>query len=204
MGAFGLLAAQESIGGGITARSSDVTITRSSVSGNVTRSSQSTSYGAGLLIAGNLTLTESLVADNRIEGDGSAGGMYLIGGQHHISESTISGNQSSQVAGGIYVVLGDLDITKSTLERNVTSGFGGGLNIVESDVSIFQSTITGNNARQGGAIGMINKIDDLPIVLISHSTISGNTADNQGGVVDNFFGRIVIQSSTTSVPTLVE
>jgi hypothetical protein len=114
-------------------------------------SSNSASYGGGLVNNGALTLLNSSVAGN--VATNSTGGVENDGGALAISASLITGNSASQ---------------------------GGGVGCYNSNAVtvIANSTLTGNTAvTDGGGIF----IDNFTTLTINNSTISGNSANSLGG-----------------------
>ena len=86
--------------------------TRGSPSGNL-----STLNGGGVVVqAGNLTLQNSTVSDNRAWGGG--GGVFARDANVTVFGSTVSGNSSHVVGAGIRIVRGDVELVNSTLALN--------------------------------------------------------------------------------------
>jgi hypothetical protein len=148
-----------------------------------------------------LTLTNTIVSDNRIRAIGSgggidaqnasglsifnsiirdnvaftgAGGVAAGGGAAVLTEVTISGNQAiGGNAGGIDGVR--LFITRSTISGNTSNGTGGG---VVGGGTITNSTISGNTARTGGGGLLSSSADGL---TLNNVTIADNSVVTAGG-----------------------
>jgi len=163
---------------GATVYLSDLTIT-----GNAT----STTNGAAIENSGTLTLNHVLVTGNPSSGTSGAGAIANMGIMT-IENSSISRNSDSGISGtgGIWNASGStLTIESSTISQNtstgpLTGGFAGDVGGIRNDgtLDIYQSTITGNSAPNDGNGGGIFSDGTL---YISGSTINGNTAGAEGG-----------------------
>lgn len=81
-------------GGAGVDNSGDLTITSSTISGNVKTSS--TANGGGIYhLSGNLTITNSTITDNRGDGAGSAGGVIQAGGTVTVRNTIIAANRNN-------------------------------------------------------------------------------------------------------------
>jgi len=98
-----------------------------------------------------------------------------------LTNSTVSGNRSSNLGGGIYNNSGTLTLVNSTVSRN-SAQYGGGIyNDTMSKLTLIHSTISENVASDAGG-GMYDyEGRDHQSILIS-CTISGNTAHDGGGI----------------------
>ncbi len=214
-------------GGGIKNKDEDLTLNRVTLSGNT-----STDDGGGLWADGfymDLTIIDSIISGNTSSSEG--GGIYIddTGGPLLIQDTDISGNIAGGNGGGIYFYDPDQDVTieRSTISGNTAAGNGGGLELYDTDgggVFTIRDSIISNNTAPGDGGGIFLYEPDYTVV-IERSTISGNTADNGGGInigdlssgVGNAF---IIRESTISnnsaasgggiyfydvgVPTLIE
>jgi CSLREA domain-containing protein len=110
-----------SIGGGIYNGSGAVlTITNSTLSGNMTGGP-----GGGIKNDGTLTVTNSTFSDNSA---GLSGGGIRNAGTLTVTNSTFSGNiAASGSGGGIYVFSGTATVTNSTFSANQAASAGGGI-----------------------------------------------------------------------------
>ena len=141
-------------GAGIFNVGTTVTLTGSTVSGNVF-SSQYGGGGAGIFNAGNLTVTNSTISGNSagLTPFASGGGIYNNGGTLTITNSTIAGNLANVAGqgGGIYSSnVGTNTVTSSTLWANIAGSSGGG-NVFSggSPAMIFKNSIVGFSFGSG-------------------------------------------------------
>ena len=119
---------------------------------------------------------------------GGTGGGIRNSGTLTLTNSTVSGNSSTDIGGGIYNVSGkSLTITNCTISGNSAQFTGGGIfNEANGNVSISNTTITGNTAGTpdyGGGGGIYNKY--LGTLTVSSSTISNNSATAVAGGISN-------------------
>ena len=126
-------------------------------------------YGAGIYChsSAQLTLVESMVADN-ICGPGGSGG----------SGSGGSGSDGEPGrGGGAYMASGTHTIRRSLVNGN-EAYHGGGLQIGNgADTTVINSTISGNIAeRTGGGIWSFGPT----ALVLKHVTVTSNTADRSG------------------------
>ncbi|MEH2131166.1 MAG: hypothetical protein V7K86_11120 [Nostoc sp.] len=139
-----------------------------------------------------ITLNYSTISDNLATGDGG-GGIWnrssLI-----VNHSTITGNIAYKVGGGGILNSGSLTVNYSTISSNqVKAGQGGGIfndgTFNAGNVTLNYSTISDNTAKgEGGGIFNTNNLFGLvdsrvsDVTVINNSTISGNTAQEGGGI----------------------
>jgi hypothetical protein len=157
--------------------------------------------GAGIENLGSLTLTSVAVSNNYAQAQGSditeGGGIYNAGSLT-VQNSTISGNSvgytspyaSGQggfvtgIGGGIYNS-GTLNVQTSSFTGNVAGGFGEGGAVANfKTATITGCTASGNSAMYGGAFYNRASRTGASMVL-SSTTVSGNTATQTGGGVYN-------------------
>ncbi|WP_404307819.1 DUF4347 domain-containing protein [Neorhodopirellula lusitana] len=161
-------------GGGImVAASSNVTISQSTITNN------DGDDGAGIFNDGTLTLTEVTISNNGILEEGEGGGLYQ-NGTATLNRVTISGNKAKDGA-GIFVdtdATGTLSLFDTTIIGNSADGEGGGL--FHGGTSILNRvTISGNEAGDGA--GIFGDTNASGMLTLINTTISGNTADDEGG-----------------------
>ncbi len=189
----------------------NLTITNSTVSGNHAANGTGGIRNSSRAI---INISNSVISDNigtdggLIAGPGgiaSPGGIYNSG-TATISNSTISGNTSINSyyygGGGIFNI-GLATISDSIISNNSASSLGGGidngrLGVSGSNLIVTNSTITGNTASSGG--GIYNSTDDAS-ASINNSTISGNRARFGGGISNS--NVLDISNSTISGNTAV-
>ena len=183
-------------GGGIATETSAISLTNSNVSGN-----QSVSNGGGIFLEqGSLVAFQSTIDGNSTTGSSGKGGGVAGGLVASISleEVTLSANQSVSDGGGIYSEDGSVSFTRSTISGNGTTGSdagGGGIFALSSSVEANSSTVSGNTSTGDGG-GLFVQGEE---VLIVSSTISGNSAIGDGGGLYTVAADISIFSSTVAL-----
>ncbi len=127
----------------------------------------------------NVGIKRVLVTDGDVVGAG--GGILVESGADLVLDAVeVSGNVASLDGGGVDNS-GTLSVIASTMADNVTLGFGGGA--ASHDLLItLNSTFTANQGASGG--GMFIDASSSG-AFISQTTIALNTADNEGGGIDN-------------------
>lgn len=102
--------------------------------------------GGGIANSGNLTLLNSLLAQNQAK---SGGGIEHFGFSLKLTNSTISGNRASDNGGGLYN-RGDTLILNVTFSGNTASGPGAGGNIFQDTASLaIKNSIVANSDADG-------------------------------------------------------
>ncbi len=97
-----------------------------------------------------------------------------------LTNSTVSGNRSSDIGGGITnTIEGNLTLVNSTISRNSAQEGGGIYNNSSGELTLIHSTISENVASDAG--GGIYEGRDHQSLIIS-CTISGNIAHDGGGI----------------------
>ena len=142
--------------------------------------------GGGIFNNGGTVIVSngSTVTDNSAPGaSGSGGGILSIDGQVFVVNSDISENQARRAGGGVELVDGTFTSRDSTFSSNSagfgvgdvsTPGNGGAFHVTGVATSRFVgSSITGNSASNEGG-GLWNQVGSN--MLISDSTISNNSA----------------------------
>jgi CSLREA domain-containing protein len=130
--------------------------------------------GGGIYKAGGiLTITGSLMFQNRANG-GEGAGIYHLEGTTNITRTAISGNLSTSRGAGFYQNNGILTVTESTFDNNVASNDGGGIYLFGGMAGITNATFNTNWANlSGGAMFVANSAT----LTINSSTINNNAAD---------------------------
>jgi Zn-dependent metalloprotease len=162
--------------------------------------------GGGLYNEGNITLNNTVIADNQAYNEGA--GIYQKNGGLDMTNVTISNSTASSGGGGIYVFDGAVVINNSTITQNFVTGdsdlaIGGGLsNDFNKPVTIRNTIITGNAAQFGtdcqgqitsGGHNLIGYGDGCIMVPVTGDQIGtlgsplnaklGNLLDNGGGTL---------------------
>jgi parallel beta-helix repeat protein len=128
------------------------------------------------------------------------GGICMVDGDDIISESQITGNRatiSGAAGGGLYILGGNVQVVDSTLSNNTASSSGGGVYIDSSINTLLRNClITGNQAGRDGA-GVSSNWDSS--TDIDNCTIAGNTVTDTnglgGGVRAGYTGTLSILNS---------
>jgi len=138
---------------------------------------------------GTLTLSDSTVSGNSTT---EQGGGIFNSGTLTLSNSTISGNSATQGNGGGIFNGGTLALSNSVVSSNTATNGGGIVNA--GTLALSNSTVSGNTTTLNGG-GIINEFDGT--LTLSNSTVSGNSA-TQGGGISNLYGTLTLSNSTVS------
>jgi hypothetical protein len=153
----------------------DLTMTASIVTSNVTRG-PSESFGGGLFVNGNSSISYSTIKYNKAYGFGEGGGLILFGPTNTISSSTLSNNYAYFGAGGVNVLGTEFTLQNSTISGNNTVGVAGGLVVNSSSAKLFNSTIAFNTSTSGVSPGVfLNAFSNSIAVDLQSMLISNNT-----------------------------
>jgi large repetitive protein len=176
-------------GGGISANGAAITVMGSVVSGNSTPLAgyPYDPFRGGGIIADYITLVDSSVFDNISDYGGG-----VVGGIVTVTNSVIFDNLSRTDGGGI--AGNRVTMTDSTVSGNQATGSGGGvyargvLRVIDS--RIIDNTSLSTDADGGGG-GVYSYRDSI---VLSGSTVSGNSAASFGGGLLAFSWAIVNNS----------
>ncbi len=148
----------------------------------VINSTVSSNTEGGIYNRGNLTVTESLIAEN-VSGSSEGGGGISNGGFLTIIDSVICKNVAENGCGGGICNHSHMTVTGSTIYGNSTkSGNGGGIYDSYGRFTIINSTICGNSAVNGNGGGVYNKNWSFNSSNLINSTVAGNVAMDGGGI----------------------
>ena len=169
-------------GGGIYVSGQTLATIDSSFVQNNTSSSASGSRadGGGIALTGDVaaTISNTTVSGNVMTAGFSprGGGVFLRGGNHTLTNCTISGN-TAYYGGGVATISGSPTITGGSISGNTASQSGGGVASLASDgssaITLSRVTVTGNQASYAGGGLFAN---DFSIINASYCRISNNTA----------------------------
>ncbi|HEY7118834.1 MAG TPA: choice-of-anchor Q domain-containing protein [Tepidisphaeraceae bacterium] len=171
------IGAQGGIGAGVfTGDRAALTITNSVIARNKA-SGSFRSFGGGIFIVEAMTMRNSTVSGNVVDGPvigGHGGGIYAEFASVTVENSTISGNiaKGKYSRGGGISVGGNSAVTidNSTISSNTATETGGGF-YNSGTLDINSSTISHNQAKLGPGGGIRNSFGTLTLV---GSLISGN------------------------------
>ena len=164
-----------------------LTVSNSTLSGNLSGNSAPSFGGGGILNIGTLTVTTSTLSGNSAA---SEGGGILNLGTLTLTNSTLSRNSAGSSGGGIFN-RGTLTVTNGTLAGNSAVGGGGIFNDLRVPLTVTDSTLSGNSAFDGG--GILNE----GTLTVTNSTLSGNSATSGGGIF-NDEGTLTVTNGTFS------
>ena len=155
------------------------------------------SFGGGVLNLGTLAITNSTIAHNSTGGFANGGGVANVG-TVAVTNSIIRNNSAGGLGGfglgaggGVFNFAGTMTVTGSTISNNA-AGLGGGVgNALGATMTVTSSTIADNSAQTFGGVG------NSGTLAVTHSTITNNTAETDGGGVGND-GTLTLTGSTIS------
>jgi hypothetical protein len=166
--------------------------------------------GGGIYIDGcSPTISHSTIRSNHAKRRG--GGLYLTGSDAVLLGNVVAGNSAgegefSAAGGGVYLWTSNAALTDNLIVNNsvyvsggftTPSGLGGGLYCRSSDPTLRGTIIVGNeveghlNSNAYGG-GMYLYYCDANLV---NSTVSGNTATDQGGAIYTYQSQAVVVNS---------
>jgi len=189
-------AAGASAGGGLAFIGGTAVINNSAIGEVGANGNTASSGGGIYVLSGNLTLTDSTISGNVSAGSGNGGGGLELRGAATVvmNGGTISHNEANQ-GGGVSIAIasqGD-DVSRFTINGGTISqnraNMGGGAVIVNNHgiyVSV-NTNVLNNAARTGGGLSL----DAAGEATITGGAVSGNTATAHGAGVSNS-GRVEI------------
>lgn len=203
--------ARDNCGGAIRNVGGVLTIMESALYNNTARDK-----GGAIHNSGELTVTDSTLNNNAVQGDkysGHGGAVYNDDGKSTIAESTFTGNTvrgdiEGGYGGAISSWRGELTIAKSTFTENAAhkcnteytrGGDGGAIYNYKSKITITESTFTKSTAYSGGAV--YNDNGELRII---ESAFTENARPVWGGAIYNDEGELMINDSTLTGNTAAD
>lgn len=153
----------------------------------VVRNNVSNKGGGGVFSSGTLVMTGCTV-ENNICIDDAGGGILNDRGTLEVRQSFILGNIANSA------------LTNDDMFMGTNSGDGGGISNMGGTVKVIDSTISGNAGYWGGGI-YIGYDFGSSSLQISGSTISGNTAEANGGGIYSFRGTVTVENSRIQLNT---
>lgn len=149
----------------------------------------------GVLLTDDITITGPGASLLTIFGDGATSVITVASSiDVVISGITISGGGGAGAdSGGVYVNAGGADVTiRHATLSNNDASYGGGASLYSGRLHIEDSRITGNTANNGGGIAT------AVTTTLSRVEISDNTARLTGGGVFLNSGSLLVENSTIS------
>ena len=130
-----------------------------------------TSQGGGMKISGSPILNNVTITGNTAE---SGGGIYISGGSPTLNNVTITGNTATKNGGGIWIHGNSV----VAINNSIISGN--------------KATVTGaSETGRGGGIYLQYHSTYEPLLTLTNSLISGNTAEDGGGIFNNHSSMIL-------------
>ncbi len=179
-------------GGGLylSSGSGTVTVSNSTISGNVANSNGGGGAYLSLLNSrGTILVEHSSVTGNSTGSasiDSCGGGLYLTGGTTNLVDTQVSNNYSSGAGGGTSAFQTNFIIDQSRVTGNTSNRVGGGLYSDKASFTMTNTTVSDNTAAvAGGGLYITNFYyagTGTGGVSIAGSTINNNSAGNAGGI----------------------
>ena len=146
-------------------------------------------------VVGNIDLRRVKLTGGIAEQGEQSGGGINLRGFATLHDSVVSANEAPDVGGGIFVHTGVLLLYQSRIRRN-EAGAGGGLFVGEDAYAdVVESTLGRNRADAGGALWIeTGPFQDSTRII--RSTLSGNTATDDGGAIYTRSTKGLIENST--------
>lgn len=195
-------------GGGLWNNTGVMTIDGVTIDANTALGAAADDGGAGVFNNGGTLniLNETIISNNIATGASSSGGGLLsTAGTVTVNNSTFDSNSANRAGGAIELIDGDLMFTNSVMSNNDVNGTagtpapgnGGGFHVTGTDgtITFDTSTITGNSAFNEGG-GLWNQNGTVMNVLAS--TIDNNTSGEGGGIYNNTGSITTVMTSTIS------
>ena len=172
-------------GGGINLlAATTATITGSTIRGNEANT------GGGLSTAGELTIVDSEIANNRALVD-HGGGLRIVGtGSRTVTRAIISGNTANLTGAGISAVSGSLVIEDSEILDNVAGTVGGGASS-GATTTIRRTLFSGNTGSSAGGLQL------SPAPGTSHLVEQSEFAENE--VTGSAGGVFIVGSGSVAI-----
>jgi hypothetical protein len=142
-------------------------------------SNNSARDGAGINSNGDLTVRDSTLTGNAVT---DFGGGFSGGGSASFDNTTFYGNSAGILGGGINEGDGTLTLRNCNISGNTATLYGGGMEVSNSVTTVSDCTITGNTAQVWFGGGIASGEFGIARLTVSHSTFSGNSAHDGGGI----------------------
>ena len=160
--------------------------------------------GGGILNKGTLSVNDSSL---ELNGASVAGGAISNNGTVTVNESSLI-NNAATVGGGIANNSGTTNINSSTLFLNHAGETGGAIAVVGGSVTVSNCTFENNTAGvvTGSPGSVLNGagIYNAATLIVSNTTMTGNSAANLGGAIGNSSaGVLTISHSTLSINSAI-
>ncbi len=195
-------------GGGLWNSVGVMTVDGVTIDGNTALGAAANQGGAGIFNnGGTLNVVNGSVVSNNLSTGASAsgGGLLSTTGAVTITNSTFDSNSANRAGGAIELIDGTLDFTNSIMSNNDVNGTagtpapgnGGGFHVTGTSgtVNFTTSTISGNSAFNEGG-GLWNQNGTTMTVV--GSTLNGNSTQKGGAIFNNTGSMTTVMTSTIS------
>jgi len=162
--------------------------------------------------AGEMTVTNCMVNENSVVGDGAnqgGGGVFNAGGTVTINGGQINNNTTtgtSTSGGGILNDMGTLSVTNTTIDGNTSIRAGGGIednSAAGGMLTLSNVTLTNNSTSASPGNGGGLHITGPGASLVESCTVSNNEAAAEGGGLWNGTGVMTVNSTTIESNTVI-
>jgi hypothetical protein len=178
----------QGLGGAIHNDLGDLFIISSTIADN----SSDISGGGVSVCSGLVEITSSVIRSNDAD---FGGGVAVCSGVVSIRTSTISENRA-EYSGGIENNGGELTITSSIIRANEANNDGAGItNTSAGELTLTNSLVSSNIKNAYGDLTGAGIVNAGGIAFITNSTISGNSADSDGGILNGKSSLMVLENS---------
>ncbi len=128
-----------------------------------------------------VTLTRSLIADNRASGEFAGGGGIANYGTVNITGTIFADNVAE--FGGAILSVGSLQVAHSSFTGNAATRYDGGAISSDGILTVSHSAFIGNAATTGGGAISHGNYTIPGALAITFSTFTSNTATDDGGAI---------------------
>ena len=161
------------------------------ISGNSANRAFHVTAGAGQI--SGMTLTNGNTINDI--GSNQGGGAVIIdaGASLEMTDCTVSNSTAVNAEGGGVLVLGSLTANRCAIIGNTGGVRGGGINVNGGIARLTNTTVANNrsSSNSGGALD----ISGGGSAFLAHCTVSGNSAPNVGGILNEVDGALQLQST---------
>lgn len=138
-----------------------------------------------------LTFVNGIASPSKYAGMNEGGAIFFKGGKLFLEDDTFIGNSANDYGGAVHINKG-MDswgtmykayafVNNCTFKNNVVKYFGGAISLYDSDVIVKNSYFESNQAKNGGAISILNGMGNLTVI---NSSFYKNNASDRGGALD--------------------
>ncbi|MFE2548034.1 hypothetical protein ACFXGI_05720 [Streptomyces sp. NPDC059355] len=173
---------------------------------NVTVEGSTGNLGAGIRgrVGSTLTLSNSIVRDNRTTGGATTGGGIYSEGTTTLVDTDILSNRAGN-AGGIGKTVGTLTVTRGNVKFNTADDLGAGLHF-EAGTSTVDGTVIADNrittggvpADSGGGVLVSGGTHTIKNASIAGNKVAGNGADGGGGGIHLAGGTLTLDNTAVT------